>query len=114
VSRRTVVVLSAALTLSAIAAPIRPQAQEQSDEIVRRSKTKVQPDYPELAKRMNLSGTVKIEVVVATNGTVKEARIVGGHPVLANAALDAAKKLRFDPASIESSGVIEFKFQPQR
>jgi TonB family protein len=62
---------------------------------------------------MNISGTVKIEVVVSPNGTVKEARIVGGHPVLASAALDAAKKWRFDPAPAESSGVIDFKFEPR-
>jgi TonB family protein len=62
---------------------------------------------------MNIAGTVKIEVVVAPNGSVKEARIVGGHPVLASAALDAAKKWRFDPASAESSGVIDFKFEPR-
>ena len=51
--------------------------------MVRRAKTKVQPTYPELAHKMNISGTVKIEVAVAPNGTVKEARVVGGHPVLA-------------------------------
>jgi TonB family protein len=62
---------------------------------------------------MNIAGTVKIEVTVAANGTVKEARIVGGHPVLANSALDAAKKWRFEPAPSESSGVIEFKFEPR-
>jgi TonB family protein len=42
---------------------------------------------------MSISGTVKIEVVVAPNGTVKDARIVGGHPVLASAALDAAREM---------------------
>jgi TonB family protein len=62
---------------------------------------------------MNIAGTVKIEVTVAPNGTVKEARIVGGHPVLANSALDAAKKWRFEPAPSESTGVIEFKFEPR-
>jgi TonB family protein len=85
----------------------------QGDEINRRAKTKVQPFYPELARKMNIAGTVKIEVTVAPNGTVKEARIVGGHPVLANAALDAAKKWRFEPAPSESTGVIEFKFEPR-
>jgi TonB family protein len=60
---------------------------------------------------MNLAGTVKIQVVVAPNGTVKEAHIVGGHPVLANAALDAAK--RFEPAALESAGIIDFKFEPR-
>jgi TonB family protein len=62
---------------------------------------------------MNIAGTVKIQVVVLPNGTVKEARVVGGHPVLANAALDAAKRWRFDPAAVESTGVIDFKFEPR-
>ncbi len=85
----------------------------QGDEINRRAKTKVQPFYPDLARKMNITGTVKIEVTVAPNGTVKEARVVGGHPVLANSALDAAKKWRFEPAPAESTGVIEFKFEPR-
>jgi TonB family protein len=88
--------------------------QEASSEIVRRAKNKVQPVYPELARRMNLSGTVKVEVVVAPNGTVKEAKVVGGHPVLANAALDAVRKWRFEPAAMESSGVVDFKFEPHQ
>ena len=103
----------AVMTLAGTATPCLVAAQTQSDEIVRRAKTKVQPAYPELARKMNLSGTVKIEVVVSTNGTVKEARVVGGHPVLANAALEAAKKWRFEPASVESSGIIDFKFEPR-
>jgi TonB family protein len=85
----------------------------QNDEILRRAKNKVQPSYPDLAKRMGISGTVKIEVVVASNGSVKDARVVGGHPVLANAALDAAKKWRFEPAAAETSGIIDFKFEPR-
>ena len=82
-------------------------------ELVRRAKNKVQPSYPELARKMNLTGTVKVEVVVAPSGSVKEARVVGGHPVLATAALDAARKWRFEPASVESTGVIDFKFEPR-
>lgn len=113
-SRRTVATLMAALSFVVVATPIEVKAQEQSEEIVRRAKSKVQPAYPELAKRMNITGTAKIEVVVAPNGTVKEAKIVGGHPVLANAALDAAKKWRFEPATVESTGVIDFKFEPPK
>ena len=75
------------------------------------AKTRVQPTYPELAHKMNISGTVKIEVTVAPNGTIKEARVVGGHPVLAQSALDAAKRWRFEPAASESTGVIDFKFE---
>ena len=102
------------LTLTASLAPIRMGAQQtQSAELSRKAKSKVEPTYPELARRMRLSGVVKIEVVVAPNGTVKDARVVGGHPVLANAALDAAKQWRFEPASVESTGVIDFKFEPR-
>jgi TonB family protein len=104
-----------AVILSAVTlGPTRAGAQTaQSEEMVRRAKSKVQPVYPELARKMNIAGTVKIEVVVAPNGTVKDARVVGGHPVLANAALDAAKKWRFEPAAGESSGIIDFKFEPR-
>jgi TonB family protein len=114
VSHRTAATLLAAMILGAVVAPVHTQAQQaQSEEILRRAKTKVQPAYPELARKMGITGTVKIEVVVSPNGSVKDARVVGGHPVLANAALEAAKKWRFEPSSSESSGVIDFKFEPR-
>lgn len=113
-SRRPVAVLLSILTLALTLSAIHGRAQQaQSEEIVRRAKSKVQPEYPALAKKMNIAGTVKIEVVVAPNGTVKDARIVGGHPVLATAALDAARKWRFEPATVETSGIIDFKFEPR-
>ena len=113
-SQRTAAAVLAMLTLAVTASPAPVGAQQgQNEEIVRRAKNKVQPQYPELARKMNLAGTVKIQVVVAPNGTVKDARVVGGHPVLANAALDAARKWRFEPAAAESSGVIDFKFEPR-
>ena len=112
-SRRTATAVLALLSLFLVVGPGRVGAQQAQEEIVRRAKSKVQPIYPELARKMNITGTVKIEVVVAPNGTVKDARIVGGHPVLASAALDAAKKWRFEPASTESSGIIDFKFEPR-
>ncbi len=93
---------------------VATQAQEPQSEIVRRAKSRVQPVYPELARKMNITGSVKIEVVVAPNGTVKDAKIVGGHPVLANAALDAVRKWRFEPATVETSGVVDIKFEPHQ
>jgi TonB family protein len=88
------------------------RAQDSDSEIVRRAKSKVQPVYPDLARKMNITGTVKVQVTVAPNGTVKDAKVVGGHPVLASAALEAVKKWRFEPASAESTGVVDFKFEP--
>lgn len=113
-SNRTKAAILAVLVLafSAGTIPVRAQ-QSQNEELVRRAKSKVQPMYPDLARKMNISGTVKIEVVVAANGNVKEAHVIGGHPVLATYALEAAKKWRFEPASGESTGVIDFKFEPR-
>ncbi len=116
--KRVAVMLLAFLTLSWTLMVVRPahvSAQESGngEELMRRAKNKVEPVYPELARKMSITGTVKIQVVVQPNGTVKEARVVGGHPVLANAALDAAKKWRFEPAPAESTGIIDFKFEPR-
>ena len=111
--RIAAVLLAVATIVAAFNLPHAGAQTSQGDEINRRAKSKVPPIYPELARKMSLTGTVKIEVTVAPNGTVKEARVVGGHPVLATSALDAAKKWRFEPAGADSTGVIEFKFEPR-
>ena len=115
---RVAAVLITAVAIAAGGEVVRSQGQSQSqtqtqdsqNDIVRRAKSKVWPVYPDLARKMNLAGTVKIAVVIAPNGTVKEAKVVGGHPVLAGAALEAAKKWKFEPAAVETSGVVDFKF----
>jgi TonB family protein len=105
--------LLAAMAIAAGLSVIGLKGQEAQGEIVRRAKSKVAPVYPELARKMNITGTVKVEVVVAPNGSVKDAKVVGGHPVLATAALEAVKKWRFEPTALESSGIVDFKFEPR-
>jgi TonB family protein len=114
VSLRRMGTLWAVLALLAAVGTFGVHAQNNDNEIVRRAKTRVQPEYPELARKMNITGTVKVQVVVSPNGTVKDAKVVGGHPVLAGAALDAVRKWRFEPASGESTGVVDFKFEPHQ
>jgi TonB family protein len=62
---------------------------------------------------MNITGTVKVLVVVSANGNLKDTKVVGGNPLLVNATMDALKKWKFEPAESESTGTLEFKFQPQ-
>jgi TonB family protein len=112
VSLRKIGMLLVVLAATGMVAGVR--AQEAPSDLVRRVKSKVSPVYPELARKMNLRGTVKVEVVVSPNGSVKDAKVVGGHPVLANAALEAVKKWKFEPAAAESTGVVDFKFEPQQ
>ena len=81
-------------------------------EFNRKVKSKVTPSYPELARRLNITGVVKVQVTVSANGSVKDAKVMGGHPVLVNAAMDAVKKWRFETASQETTGMVEFHFDP--
>ncbi len=103
------------LLMGAWAAPSAPLVwgqEAKAQESNRKAKTRVQPVYPELARRMNITGVVKVRVTVAANGTVKDAMLVGGHPVLAGAALDAAKKWHFEARQEESTEIVEFRFDP--
>jgi TonB family protein len=100
----------AAVTGAILLHPLPGRAQQ--EEISRKVKTRVSPAYPDLARRMGISGVVKVQVVVAPNGSVKSTKLVGGHPLLVNAAVDAVKKWRFEAASEETTGVVEFKFDP--
>jgi TonB family protein len=108
-------VLTGLLVVAAIALLGKPSgaAGEDTPEITRKVKSKVAPQYPEIARRMNITGTVKLVVVVTPTGAVKSTKVLGGHPILVNAAEDAVKKWKFEPSSDESSGVVEFTFRPE-
>jgi protein TonB len=82
------------------------------DHSQRRVRSRVYPEYPEIARKMSLTGVVKLEVVVSPTGTVKDTKVIGGHPILVTAALDAVKKWRFDPSGAETTETVEFKFDP--
>jgi TonB family protein len=110
IERRLAVLVLGALSGITVLLPLPGRAQQ--DELPRKVKTRVSPAYPDLARRMSISGVVKVQVVVAPNGVVKSAKIVGGHPLLVNAAVDAVKKWKFETAAEETTGIVEFKFDP--
>ena|SRR5258705_13103632 len=87
-------------------------AQQDSSESVRKVKNRVTPAYPELARAMHVKGNVRLEVVVAANGNIKSVSVVGGHPVLAQAAQRAVEKWKWAPAAHESTEAIELRFNP--
>ena len=87
------------------------RAQETS-EGNRQVVTRVSPQYPSLARGMKLQGSVKVEAVVAPNGSAKTVAIKGGHPLLAQAAHDAVQKWKWVPAPKETHELIEVKFNP--
>jgi len=107
-------VLNSLLSLFLLTAVIGPFAVPtvHAQESERKVKSKVQPEYPDIARKMGLTGTVRLQIVVAPSGVVKDTKVIGGHPILVNAAVDAVKKWRFESASEETTKTVEFKFEP--
>ncbi len=79
----------------------------------RRVERTVTPEYPEIAQRMNLTGTVQVRARVKADGTVKEVTVMGGHPLLADALVRAVKQWKYQPAPKETVEVVKFSFSPQ-
>jgi TonB family protein len=78
----------------------------------RKVKNKVDPVYPELAKRNNISGSARVELLVTPDGRVKDVKVLGGNPVLVQAVMAAVVKWKYEAAPEESSIVIKFDFNP--
>jgi len=88
-------------------------AQQEHPEGIRKIVTRVTPQYPEMARTMNLRGNVKAEALVEPNGVVKSVEVRGGHPVLVRAAEDAIYKWKWVPAGHETHEFIEVRFDPR-
>jgi TonB family protein len=101
------------LTVAVVAAntslPLRAADDRPSDRPVRQ---RVTPQYPELAKRMHVSGVVRISATVAPDGTVTATRTVSGNHMLATAAEDAIHKWKFVVAADESVVEVDINFAP--
>ena len=80
---------------------------------VRKIKSQVQPDIPEIARRMHLKGTVRLEVEVAADGKVTSTRALGGHPLLIESAEQAVRKWRYEPGPAAKL-VVEFNFHQEK
>ena len=63
---------------------------------------RVQPIYPELARRLNLDGLVMVKAEVAADGHVKSVTVVSGNAILAQAAIRAVREWVFAPGAEES------------
>jgi TonB family protein len=70
------------------------------------------PTYPETARQFRLSGVVKVQVLIAPDGQIKEVKVIGGHPVLVNAVDDTLKNWKYAPASSETTAILVFNFHP--
>lgn len=76
-------------------------------------KTRVPPIYPEIAKRMKVSGTVNIEATIDPSGNVTDAKAIDGNKLLAPAAEDAVRRWKFDAGAGTAKVKVEITFAGQ-
>jgi TonB family protein len=70
------------------------------------------PVYPDIARHARLRGTVKVVVVIAPDGQVKDVRVIGGHPLFVDATVEALKKWKYAPSNNETTEALVFNFHP--
>jgi TonB family protein len=76
------------------------------------------PAYPAVARAARASGTVTVQVTIDESGKVASARAITGHPLLQQAAVQAAYGARFSPTllsgqPVKVTGVITYNFVAQ-
>lgn len=77
---------------------------------IRAVKSRVAPLYPEVAKRMRISGDVLLEVTVDPAGNVSGVKKLSGNTMLSAAAEDAVRKWKFEPGPSVSTVELSLNF----
>jgi protein TonB len=67
--------------------------------------SRIEPTYPEIAKRARISGVVELETVIGTDGHIREVRVLSGHPLLVQAALSAVRQWIYRPTLLNGVAV---------
>jgi TonB family protein len=108
--KRFVMIGVLALVTAAVMTPSGRAAEQESS---RKIAKKVPAAYPSIARKMLLSGTVRLAALVAAAGQVKSTEVLGGHPLLVAPATEAAMKWKYEAAERDSREVMVFTFAPQ-
>ena len=103
------------IVFAAVLASVQPTtcfAQEEQSTGPRKVATRIVPLYPQMARSMNLSGGVKLEVLVEPNGSVKAVQVKGGNPLLVQSAQAAVRGWKWEKGEHETTEEVEFHFSP--
>jgi TonB family protein len=75
--------------------------------------TRVEPIYPETLQRLAIGGSVRLELTISPKGTVESVAILGGNPILAEAAVKATKQWAYAPRSSQTRTQVIVPFEPR-
>jgi len=63
------------------------------------------PVYPPIAKAARVSGTVVLQATISKGGTIENLRVIGGPAMLQQAAMDAVRRWRYTPYSLNGQPI---------
>ena len=99
------------LVLCLVVVPLQGFAQSASQSIgARKVRVNVNPEYPEVARKLAIRGVVQLWVKVTGDGAVKQVESTGGNPVLVDAAMNAVKKWRYEATGKETVEPVKITF----
>jgi protein TonB len=105
--RETTRLVGAIWLLALLGLPVWSQEPKKvtHSEAMQAATTKVQPEYPAMAKQLKIEGSVELEAVITDDGTVEKVNIKSGNPMLTKPAADALKKWKFKPFTADGKPV---------
>jgi protein TonB len=66
---------------------------------------RVEPVYPQLARTARIQGSVVLEAVISKEGTMKDLRLISGHPLLVQSALQAVSQWQYKPYILNGDAI---------
>jgi protein TonB len=76
---------------------------------------RVAPSYPALARQARIQGTVLLRATISKDGNIENLQLLSGHPMLAQAAIEAVRQWRYrpyhlngDPVEVETQVTVKF------
>lgn len=108
--KSTVAILIATLLWNTLAMSPAISQTAQSQATARKLKVSVPPEYPELARKMNIQGVARVLLTVTPEGKVVGVKELGGNPVLVASLVQAVRKWKYESADHESEIEVRFEF----
>lgn len=78
----------------------------------RRLVMRVEPDYPDTLKHLDIRGTVRLRISISAQGNVEHVELLGGNPILGESAIAAVKKWTYAQGRSQTQAVITITFGP--
>ena len=109
-THKKILTLALAFVLALSFTPL--QAQKPPEKANRKKIYSVDPIYPEMLKRSNIGGVVRLLLMISPKGSVDTVNQLGGNAALVEAATNAVKKWKYAPADAETTQEVSITFDP--